>query len=104
MQILGAAVNGAAIILGGALGLLLRRGIPQRVGDAVMKGMALCVLLIGLDGALEGEKILVAILSMVLGPVAGTLLDLDLRINQLGQFLERRLNRGGNPAPFTDVR
>lgn len=36
---LGTIVNAGAIILGCAVGLLLRRGIPDRVTDAVMKGI-----------------------------------------------------------------
>ena len=49
---LGTIVNSVAIIIGGALGLLLKKGIPERLSDAVMKGLSLCVLYICIDGCL----------------------------------------------------
>ena len=76
---LGTLVNAGAILLGGLLGLLLKKGLPERVTEAVMKGVALCVLYIGIDGCLEGSNTLAAIISMVLGVIVGTLLDLDGR-------------------------
>ena len=64
---LGTIVNAGAIVLGCALGLLLRRGIPERVTDAVMKGIGLCVIYIGVSGALEGEKTIAMIIAMAAG-------------------------------------
>ena len=60
-----------------------------------MKGVGLCVLYIGLDGCLAGENTLVAILSMVLGAIVGTALDLDGKLTALGDFIENRLKAGG---------
>ena len=50
---LGTIINAAAIVAGGALGLLLKRALPQRISDALMKGMGVCVLFLGLAGAME---------------------------------------------------
>ncbi|NCB31474.1 MAG: DUF554 domain-containing protein, partial [Clostridia bacterium] len=91
---LGTLVNTGAIILGSLMGLLLKKGIPERMNDAIMKGVALCVLYIGFKGCLEGSNALIAILSMVLGAIVGTLLDLEKRLNNLGAFLESRLQSG----------
>ncbi len=92
---LGTLVNAGAILFGGLLGLLLKKGLPERVTEAVMKGVALCVLYIGIDGCLEGSNTLAAIISMVLGVIVGTLLDLDGRLCSLGNFLEHKLKSGG---------
>lgn len=91
---LGTLVNTGSIIAGSIAGLLLKRGIPERMNDAIMKGVALCVLYIGLTGCLKGSNALIAILSMVLGAILGSLLDLDKRLNALGAFLERSLQSG----------
>ena len=48
-------INVAAVLLGGTLGLFFNRSFPQRIADTVMKGLALCVLYIGISGALEGN-------------------------------------------------
>ena len=59
-----------------------------------MKGLALCVLLIGISGALKGENTLIAILSIAIGAIIGEIIDLDRRLNNLGQLLEARFSKG----------
>ena len=49
MSLTGAVVNALAIAGGGAIGLLFRRGIPERVSKTVMVGLGLCVLYIGIS-------------------------------------------------------
>ena len=93
---LGTIVNAGAIILGCAVGLLLRRGIPDRVTDAVMKGIGLCVIYIGISGALEGEKTIAMIIAMAAGGAIGTALDLNDGMERLGRLLEEKLARGGS--------
>ncbi|MCE5236506.1 MAG: DUF554 domain-containing protein [Clostridiaceae bacterium] len=91
---LGTIVNAAAIAAGGLIGLLLKKGFSKKIADAVMAGIALCVLYIGIDGALKGKYLLAAILSIVTGGIAGTLLDLDGRFKRLGDRIEARRKRG----------
>lgn len=91
---LGTIVNTAAILLGTLLGLLLKKGLPERFQDVIMKGLALCVLLIGISGALKGENTLIAILSIAIGAIIGEIIDLDRRLNNLGQLLEARFSKG----------
>lgn len=93
---LGTIVNAGAIVLGCAVGLLLRRGIPKRVTDAVMKGIGLCVIYIGISGALEGEKTIAMIIAMAAGGAIGTALDLNGGMERLGRLLEEKLARGGS--------
>ncbi|MBQ9766886.1 MAG: DUF554 domain-containing protein [Lachnospiraceae bacterium] len=87
---LGTLVNAAAIVVGGAIGLLLKKGLPKKMADTLMKGLGLCTLYIGISGCLEGENTLVLIVSMVLGTILGEAVDLDDKINRLGNFLERK--------------
>ena len=92
---LGTIVNTAAVIIGALLGLLLKKGLPERFQDVIMKGLALCVLLIGISGALKGENTLIAILSSVVGAVIGEWIDIDRRLNRLGQLIEARFEKSG---------
>lgn len=87
---LGTLVNSAAIIIGGAIGLLLKKGLPKKMADTLMVGLGLCTLYIGISGCLEGENTLVLIISMVAGTILGEAVDLDDKINKLGNFLERK--------------
>ena len=64
---LGVLVNALAILAGGSVGLLAKKGIPEKITNAIMTAIALCVLYIGVSGMLKGENTLVLIVSMVLG-------------------------------------
>lgn len=90
---LGVIVNTLAVIVGGSLGLLLKKGIPERVSAAVMAALGLCTIYIGIDGVLQGSNTIVLIVSMVLGTIVGTFLNIDGAINRLGKFAERKLKR-----------
>lgn len=87
----GAVVNFFLVILGTLIGLLFKKGIPERIQKALMTGMAFCVLYIGITGLFEdGANILVMIICFALGSVIGELLDLDKQVNRLGQAIENR--------------
>ena len=59
-----------------------------------MQGIALCVLAIGIDGALGGQETIVMILSMVFGAMIGEWIDIDARIKGGIQKLEQKYARG----------
>ena len=90
---LGVIVNTLAVLLGSTVGLLARKGIPEKIASAIMTAIALCTVYVGISGMLKGENALVLIVSMVLGTAAGTLLDLDGALNRLGCTIETRFHR-----------
>ena len=100
---LGTLINVGMILLGVALGLGLRRGIPERLRDTVMQGLALCVILIGLKGAfgVDGAVIqpvdtLCVIVCMALGGILGSAIDIETRLDHLGKRIEARFASGGD--------
>lgn len=92
---LGTIANTVGVIAGSLLGLLFRKGIPQKITDAVMKGLGMCTIYIGITSALKGEKTLLAVVSVALGAVLGTFLDLDGRLNRLGDRMQARMKDTG---------
>lgn len=93
----GVLVNAVLVILGSALGLLFGKLLSDRLNKAVMTGIGLCTLYIGISGTLKGENPLILIAAMVLGVVIGTLLDIDGFVQHLGdraQALTRQ--KGGS--------
>lgn len=98
----GTIINTGAIIIGGSLGLLFRKGIPSKLSTSIMNGLALCVLYIGFTGALKGENALVIIFSMVIGAIIGECLDLDERINELGRWLEKKFKKGESKTSISE--
>jgi len=95
---LGTVVNTVAVIVGSLIGLLLHKGIPQRLVQTIMCGIGLCVIGIGISGFLKGDNTLVQVLSVAIGAVIGELLDLDKRVNQLGQWVERKFTKTAQNA------
>jgi len=99
---LGVLINVVLIVIGSLAGLLLKKGIPEKVSKAVMLSIAICVTYVGLDGALEGGEAVVVILSMAVGTAIGTLLDIDGAMNKLGLRLESRLSKSGEKGSFAE--
>ncbi|MBO5019345.1 MAG: DUF554 domain-containing protein [Clostridia bacterium] len=98
----GAVVNFLAVLIAGLLGLLIKKGIPERVKNALMHGMALCVLYIGITGLFEeGINIIIVIISFAIGSVLGELIDFDKRINNIGIKLQNKLS-SGNDSKFAE--
>lgn len=99
---IGVIVNTATVILGSLLGLLLKKGIPEKISRATMIAIGLCTLYIGIDGALEGSNAIILIVSMVLGTIIGTWIDLDDKINKLGAFVEKKMKKPGGTASVAE--
>ncbi len=88
----GTIVNTLAVIIGAFIGIFLKRGIPERLADTLMKGLGLCTLYLGVTGLMKGENSLILILSIVIGTLIGEILNLEERINQVGIWLEDRFS------------
>ena len=92
---LGVIVNVITVIIGSFVGLLFKKGIPERVSRAAMTGLGACTLYIGISGSLVGENTLILIASIVLGAITGTLLNIDGGINKLAEGVEKKFKNGG---------
>lgn len=92
---LGVIVNVITVILGSLIGLLFKKGIPERVSKAAMIGLGACTLYIGISGSLVGENTLILIVSVVLGVIVGTLLNIDGGINKLANKVEEKFKKDG---------
>ncbi len=95
----GTLVNTATVLVGSIGGLLLGRGLPQRISKALMLAIGFCTLYIGMSGCTGGNA-LVIILSLVIGTVIGEGCDLDRQISRFGGWVEHRLSRGDRQMPI----
>ena len=90
---LGVWVNFATVVIGGAIGTLLRGGIKEKYRRTINAGLALCVLLIGMSGALKTENMMLVIVSMVIGSVLGELLKIESGLDRLGDWAQARFSK-----------
>lgn len=89
---LGTIVNALAVIGGCIIGLIVKEKITEKMSNTIMSGLALCVLYIGISGALKGQDTLIIIICIAVGALVGEIIDIDKRLNDLGNFIENKIN------------
>ena len=88
---LGTVVNTITIIVGGFIGTVFNKTLPQRYQAIIFQGIGLFILALGVSMAIKMEHILISVFSLLLGGLAGEFFKLDKQINTLGEWLKRIL-------------
>lgn len=99
---LGVIVNTLTVVIGSIFGMLLKKGIPERITNELIKGIGLCTMCIGWVGTLKGENTLIMILSMAIGIIIGELLDLDKHLNQFAGLIEKKWKKGNEKVSVAE--
>lgn len=99
---LGVIVNVITVIFGSCIGLLFKKGIPEKVSSTAMTGLGACTLYIGISGSLCGENVLILIASVVLGAIVGTLLNIDGAINAFAGKIEAHFRKSGENVSLAE--
>lgn len=97
----GTIINVVTVVIGGVLGAVLGGRLPERVRETVIHGLGLLVLVIGLQMALTTRNLLIVLASILVGGILGEVLDIQTRLDRVGQYLEERFARGGEAGLFT---
>ncbi len=100
--LLGTFVNMILVISGGLIGLFLGSRFPKKLSDSLMKALGLCTLLIGISGLSKGENQLITIISIAIGTVIGELLDLDGKLTDLGDSIEKRFKKDSDNVTIAE--
>lgn len=90
MILLGTIVNVIAIIVGSSLGLIFTK-IEDKYKETIMQGIALTVIIIGIQMAFTSESIIIVLLSILTGAFIGEVLKLDDLLNKLGFWIAARV-------------
>ena len=102
---LGTIINVAAIIAGGVIGIVGGKWLSERCQETLIRAMGICVMVVGLAGALEkmlsvdGGKLtsggtMMLVISMAIGGLVGEILDLDRRMEGFGRWLREKSGNG----------
>lgn len=98
----GTVVNFLTVILGSAIGILLKKGIPKQMTDTLFKALGLVTVYMGISGSIvkDGSVLkvntLIIVLCIIVGTVIGELIDIDKQINKAGSLLEKKLGNKPN--------
>ena len=103
---LGTLANTAAVLVGSLIGMGLKRGVSPAMERTLTQAIGLCVVFIGGSSTLgamltiaeSGTKLqvegtMLLIVSMVVGTVAGQLVDIEGALNRLGDWLHKKVGR-----------
>lgn len=108
----GTLVNAGAIVAGGLVGMLLKKGMKPNYEASIHKTLGVAVLILGLNGVIgamfrvgEGGRIsssgeLLLIVSLVVGTFLGELWRIDDRLNGFGTKVEKKIGSAGFGAAF----
>lgn len=96
-MLLGTLVNVVLVLIGGFVGLFLKKGISKRFSDLIMHAIALVTMVIGINFATASENMLIVIISLVVGALIGEGINIDKRLNQLGDLIKSKVkSESGN--------
>ncbi|OGO81201.1 MAG: hypothetical protein A2Y21_00835 [Clostridiales bacterium GWC2_40_7] len=105
---LGTLVNVAAVIAGGAVGVFVKKGLPERFKSIIVQAIGLSVLMIGISGVMQGMLKVVAdgrldrlyimtmIFSMIIGGILGELINIEKKLDRLGNWFQKKLSKEGS--------
>lgn len=96
---LGTIINSAAIIVGGVFGHLFGKILNERIQDSLQKASGICVLFIGIAGAMEGMlklsgsslsagRSMLIVASLALGALVGEILNIGHGFERFGEWLK----------------
>ncbi len=96
---MGTIINAMAILLGGGVGLLFRKGFPEKISQTTLQVLGLFTVVIGVSMALQAREFIMILISLVGGTVLGEWADIEGRLERFGRGLERRFHvTEGSPA------
>lgn len=96
-------VNTATVLIGSLVGILFAGKIKEKYVNALVTGLALVTLLIGVQSAVGTGNMLCVIVCLVLGIILGEALRIDDGIEGAGDWLKKKVLRGKNTGSrFTE--
>lgn len=91
-------VNTLAIIAGCTIGLFIRKGIPESLTDSLLKALGACTIIIGVQGAIKEENILIMIVAVAAGVFIGEVMDWDGHVNRFTEGVTARFTKGSDSS------
>lgn len=87
---LGTLINTATVLVGGSVGLIIGDRIPERIRTIVVQVIGLVTLGLGLSDVLKTHNMVFPLVGMVLGAIVGEALNIERRLEGIGEVIRRR--------------
>ena len=110
---LGTIANTIAVIIGGGIGLFLKKSIKKSLQDSLLQAMGIAVLFIGIggtlsqmlvfkDGHLETTGTMLMIFSLLIGTLIGEIINIEAKLEKLGE-IARKILHADEQSKFVDA-
>ncbi len=86
-------VNCIAVIAGSIVGCLFTRRITEEFSNTVQNAAGIVTMVLGIEMALKYNSIICIVLSLILGGILGTWIDIDGAILKLGGKIEKMVQK-----------
>lgn len=87
----GVFINMAAVLGGTAVGMTFKHKALERIGERIFQAFGLFTIVMGVGGALDLSQTYLILGSIIVGTIIGEAVDLDKRLNGLGDWLQSKL-------------
>jgi len=92
----GTLVNTAAVIVGGAIGLLLKKNMPERITSIYFQAVGLFTLAIGITMVVKMDHILIVVSSLAIGSLLGEWMNIEVGAERMSDYLKKKFRIGSD--------
>lgn len=100
---IGTLINIVSVLIGSAVGMISGPRLPDRVRETVIASLGVFTLAVGVSlfidsMGVEGENVLIPLVSLLIGGILGEWLRIERRLSSLGAWLEGKFTAGESGA------
>lgn len=98
----GTLLNAVTVLFGSALGLMIGGRLPARIQESVITGLGLVTAYVGVSNAGETGNVIIPLVALVTGVIAGELMALDARLEGFAGWVHTRFERADTAGATPD--
>ena len=93
---IGTLINAGSVLVGGAIGMLLKKNMPERITTIYFQAIGLFTIAIGISMVYKMQHILIVVSSLAIGSLLGEWMNLENGAERLSNYFKRRLRIGSD--------
>ena len=91
---IGTLVNAGAVIVGGAVGMLFNKSMPERFKTIYFQAVGLFTIAMGIGMVYNMQNILIVVSSVAVGALLGEWMNIERAVDRLSEYLRKKLRIG----------
>lgn len=91
---IGTLVNAGAVIVGGAVGMMFNKSMPERFKTIYFQAVGLFTMAMGIGMVYNIQNILIVVSSVAVGALLGEWMNIERAVDRLSEYLRKKLRIG----------